>query len=721
MGGRWNLFTFQLHKVLCAVLLIHLLSDECLSLNPEGFALLQFRARVEVDPYGVFENWDPNDSTPCNWTGVRCIDGNVMILNLKESSLEGVLAPEIGKLSHLRALVLYKNNFSGIIPKEIGYLNMLELLDLRNNNLNGTIPMQIGEMLSLKHLLLCSNKFQGSIPWVDKPNMHSDLIYDGNLSCDEATNVGCLNRKFGHCIWQSGLQKLKKINSFLTHLKGNILQVLDMLPINFFNYRSLLLSNYGFKGGSIQGYEERHGDNFHADFSEPYFARSVFVDTVRRRLLEETSNLAAAPGSSANPKEIVTVPSTGSGSFPAVPSGNVKKKPSPASTSPASPPNIPSRSSKPRDSVENKHASRKGSLNWVYILVLPVLALLLIIMACMIFVCRHKGVATIGPWRTGLSGQLQKAFVTGVPKLNRAELEAACEDFSNIVISYPDYTVFKGTLSSGVEIAVASTAVPSAKEWSKRSEMHFRKKIDTLSRINHKNFVNLIGYCEEDEPFMRMMVFEYSPNGSLYEHLHDEQFDHLDWSARKRIVMGIAYCLQHMHELNPPIAHPDLQSTSIFIADDYAAKVADINIWKEVAAKGKILGDDDADFSESPSSDLASNVYSFGTILLEIISGKVPYSEEQGSLINLAVECLNNNRGIRSMIDLSLKSHKEEELDIICDVIQDCIHEDPKKRPMMKEVSSRLRNVLGISPEAANPRLSPLWWAELEILSVEAS
>lgn len=66
---------------------------------------------------------------------------------------------------------------------------------------------------------------------------------------------------------------------------------------------------------------------------------------------------------------------------------------------------------------------------------------------------------------------------TGVPKLNRAELDAACEDFSNIVISYPDYTVFKGTLSSGVEIAVVSTAVPSAKEWSKRSEMHFRKKV----------------------------------------------------------------------------------------------------------------------------------------------------------------------------------------------------------------------------------------------------
>lgn len=59
--------------------------------------------------------------------------------------------------------------------------------------------------------------------------------------------------------------------------------------------------------------------------------------------------------------------------------------------------------------------------------------------------------------------------------------------------------------------------------------------------------------------------------GSFY--FADEEFDHLDWSARMRIVMGIAYCLQHMHELNPPIAHPDLQSSSICMADDYAAKV----------------------------------------------------------------------------------------------------------------------------------------------------
>jgi hypothetical protein len=65
----------------------------------------------------------------------------------------------------------------------------------------------------------------------------------------------------------------------------------------------------------------------------------------------------------------------------------------------------------------------------------------------------------------------------GVPSLKRSELELACEDFSNVIGSLPDYMVYKGTLSSGVEIAVVSTTKSSAKEWSKHCETQFRKKV----------------------------------------------------------------------------------------------------------------------------------------------------------------------------------------------------------------------------------------------------
>nr|GEU90298.1 probable inactive receptor-like protein kinase At3g56050 isoform X2 [Tanacetum cinerariifolium] len=149
-----------------------------------------------------------------------------------------------------------------------------------------------------------------------------------------------------------------------------------------------------------------------------------------------------------------------------------------------------------------------------------------------LFLCRGNKVATVRPWATGLSGQLQKAFVTGVPKLKRSELEAACEDFSNVIGSTSFRTVYKGTLSSWVEIVVVSVDTPSAKEWSKHLESSFRKRIDMLSKVNHKNFVNLLGFCEEDAPFTIMIAFEYAPNGTLFEHLHSEYIHSVYLSIR---------------------------------------------------------------------------------------------------------------------------------------------------------------------------------------------
>jgi serine/threonine protein kinase len=118
--------------------------------------------------------------------------------------------------------------------------------------------------------------------------------------------------------------------------------------------------------------------------------------------------------------------------------------------------------------------------------------------------------------------------------------------------------------------------------------------------MNHKNFINLLGFCEEEDPFTRMMVLEYAPNGTLYENLHGmnkllylfndavqhnfssillaiftaaDDFEHIGWRGRTRIIMGLAYCIQQMHELSPPVVHPDLQSSSILLTEDGAAKV----------------------------------------------------------------------------------------------------------------------------------------------------
>ncbi|KAI3971564.1 hypothetical protein MKX01_039555 [Papaver californicum] len=339
--------------------------------------------------------------------------------------------------------------------------------------------------------------------------------------------------------------------------------------------------------------------------------------------------------------------------------------------------------------------------------------------AIVFLLCRSKKVVSVKPWVTGLSGQLQKAFVTGVPKLKRSELETACEDFSNIIGSSSDGTMYKGTLSSGIEIAVTSTAVTSAKEWSKHFEGQFRKKIDVLSKVNHKNFVNLLGFCEEEEPFTRMMVFEYAPNGTLFEHLHIKEAEHLDWGVRLRIAMGIAYCLEYMHQLTPPVIVKNLQSTSIYLTEDYAAKISDLGFWSEATAVK--MGSSDTESPLTPSVDPESNIYSFGIILLEMITGGLPYCVNDNQLLEWASDYLRETRPVKDMVDSTLKYFHEEKLEKLCAVIRSCINPDPKERPTIKDVTAHLREITAMTPDGATPKLSPLWWAELEIISTEAT
>ncbi|KAL5574064.1 hypothetical protein UlMin_023661 [Ulmus minor] len=272
----------------------------------------------------------------------------------------------------------------------------------------------------------------------------------------------------------------------------------------------------------------------------------------------------------------------------------------------------------------NQPSPNSSQHMWKYVNIVGGGAVFLIVVAIMLCICRSNAVSTIGPRRTEQSGQLQKAYIIGVPELNQLEQETACEDFSNIIITIDGCNVYKVTLSRRVEIAIASTS------------------IDTLSRANHKNFVHLIGFCEENEPFVRM------------------------------------WCLSML-----------LMECSLSICT-----IIEMCSCSSMKSKNKIK--DDKENSElTPSADPETNVYSF------------------------AAGYLNEKRSISYRIDPSLKSFKNNELDAICEVIQDCIQPDPRQRPTMKETTSRIRDVITISPDQATPMLSPLWWTELEILSVE--
>ncbi|CAI9288130.1 unnamed protein product [Lactuca saligna] len=591
---KYNRFKLRLAILFVVALVIDHSSSLCWSLNTEGLALLKFRDGIERDPLGVLSGWNNDDeaadSGPCSWFGVECSDGKVVILNLRDLCLEGTLAPEVGKLTNVKSIILRNNSFHGTIPQEIGDLKELEVLDLGYNNFTGPFTSDLVNNLSLSILLLDNNKFLDNLsPEVNNLKTLSEFQVDENqLTTSHNNDFICNKRSSSWNVIESGYVTERKLLQF---------------------------------------------------------------------------SPSGAPVSSISLPPSATSPSTSPASSPS-PSTSPVSSPSPLFPIPAETPSLlpenkPALAPSPRSfiSYKSKHNT--------------------------VLICR---VVTVNPWATGLSGQLQKAFTTGVPSLQRPELVTACEDFSNIIGSMLDGTVYKGTLSSGVEIAVTSTVITSVKDWTKSLETQFRNKIEMLSKVNHKNFVNLIGYCEEQKPFTRMMVFEYAPNGTLFEHLHIKESEHLDWSMRLRIAMGMAYCLEYLHQLNPPIAHNNLQSSSVYLTEDYAAKISDFSFWD--SQKTGPTKPHTPPSSSSLSSSPQTNVYSFGLILYELIT-----------------------------VDPTLTWVKQDSVDELFQVVKSCVLLEPNERPSMKEVTSRLKEITDMTPESTIPRSSPLWWAELEILS----
>ncbi|KAK9154009.1 hypothetical protein Sjap_001489 [Stephania japonica] len=583
--------------------------------------------------------------------------------NLKDLRLKGTLGPELGNLIHVKSIVLRNNSFSGLIPNEIKGLKSLEVFDIRCNNFSGPLPLNFGSNPSLSTLLLDHNNFFDNL----SPELHGFSMLSKLQVDDKQLSTGVLGP---------------------SHDGDSI--TWKIAEADRATYRRML--------------QERDASS-----------STKLIPQRNRFKLEPVLLPLPAPAPAPSPSSLSSLfspsPLPSAQSVGHAPSS----VPAPSYTSASTDqPNVSSPSPSTSLSRSGLSSRSKHSAKWI-ILIGGLSASAVILISIGIFFCRSSKAVIVKPWATGLSGQLQKAFVTGVPKLKRSELEAACEDFSNIIGSLLEGMVYKGTLSSGVEIAVISSTVKSSKSWSKRSEGQFRKKVDVLSKVNHKNFVNLLGFCEEENPFTRIMVFEYAPNGTLFEHLHVKEAEHLDWGTRLRIAMGMAYCLDHMHQLTPPIFHKNLCSTSVYLTEDYAAKISDFGFWNDVATTKTGTS------SREPASSPESVVYDFGVVLLEILTGRLPYSENYGFLIDWASDYLRRRKSVRDMVDPTLKSFQEEQLRRLCEVVSWCINPDPKQRPSMREVTACLREITAVTPDGATPKLSPLWWAELEILSADAS
>ncbi|ONK74524.1 uncharacterized protein A4U43_C03F7260 [Asparagus officinalis] len=215
----------------------------------------------------------------------------------------------------------------------------------------------------------------------------------------------------------------------------------------------------------------------------------------------------------------------------------------------------------------------------------------------------------------------------------------------NIVGHGGSGTVYKIELSNGEHVAVK-------KLWSQKSNKdqsadqlymsrELRSEVKTLGSIRHKNIVKL--YCCFSSSDSNLLVYEYMPNGNLWDALHKETgWSFLDWPTRHRIAVGIAQGLAYLHhDLLFPIVHRDVKTSNILLDAEFEPKVADFGVAKVLQA-GKendscsttviagTCGYLAPEYAYSSRASTKCDVYSFGVVLMEIITGKKPSEPEFG-------------------------------------------------------------------------------------------
>ncbi|OEL16216.1 Proline-rich receptor-like protein kinase PERK13 [Dichanthelium oligosanthes] len=191
--------------------------------------------------------------------------------------------------------------------------------------------------------------------------------------------------------------------------------------------------------------------------------------------------------------------------------------------------------------------------------------------------------------------------------------------------------VYRGCTEEGKELAV-KVLKPSDDVMK-----DFISEIDILSSVEHKNAMSLVGFCLDGARLM--LVYDYMPRGSLEEMLHGEKQGKgaLGWPERFKVAVGVARALESLHGGgdHSPVIHRDIKSSNILVADDFEPKLCDFGLamWADDAA-AQVTGDDVAGtfgylapeyFMHGKVSDKL-DVYAFGVVLLELISGRKPVS-----------------------------------------------------------------------------------------------
>ncbi|KAK9128133.1 hypothetical protein Syun_016930 [Stephania yunnanensis] len=229
--------------------------------------------------------------------------------------------------------------------------------------------------------------------------------------------------------------------------------------------------------------------------------------------------------------------------------------------------------------------------------------------------------------------------------------------------------VYKAILSDGQQVAVKRANAATIIHINNRE---FESELEVLCKIRHFNIVNLLGYCEEMGE--RLLVYEYMPHGTLYDHLHGE-LSPLNWSLRLKISYQAARGLEYLHkDCMPPIVHCNIKSSNILLDSEWGARIADFGLLSTC--------------NKDRSGDLVSDVYSFGIVLLEILSGRKAHDKDYtpSSIVDWALPLIRQGKAA-AIIDRGVALPRiVEPLLKLAEISEVALKEDPNQRPTMPDL-----------------------------------
>ncbi|ESW27883.1 hypothetical protein PHAVU_003G240400 [Phaseolus vulgaris] len=738
-------------SLFCETLIISLLLlltvNHCCGLTRDGVLLLSFKYAVFSDPLYVLANWNYADETPCSWNGVSCstvaatniTEYRVTSLSLPNSQLFGSIPSDLGSIEHLQVLDLSNNSLNGSLPSSLSQASQLRFLNLSNNLITGEVPDSIPQLRNLQCLNLSDNALAGKLPH-DFSNMH-------NLTQASFKN----NYLYGFL--PSGLRTLQVLDLSSNLFNGTLPadfggDAMRYLNISYNRFFGEIPKEFA---ANIPG--NATVDLSFNNFTGQVPHSAVFLHQNRESFSgnvnlcgEQTKNVCPVPSSSSSkpkvsapisPPAIAAIPRTFDSS--AAPRGKkesglkrgtvigivlgdvigiailgmifvqvyrLKKKKEEAVAKSGSESSWECRRlmrwwclSK---RAEEEECSETGS-------------------SCESEVEEQK---QKGPQQEEKTGSL--VIVDGEREL---ELETLLKASVYILGATGSSIMYKAVLDDGMSLAVRRIGESGVERFK-----DFQNQVRLIAKLVHPNLVRVRGFYWGHHE--KLIIYDFVPNGCLanvrYRKVGSSP-THLPWEIRLKIAKGVARGLTYLHEKKH--VHGNLKPSNILLGNDMEPKIGDFGLERIVTGdtsykaggSARIFGSkrstasrdsfQDTTYGPSPSPSPSPSslmglspyhapeslrnlkphpkwdVYSFGVMFLELLTGKIVVLDEMGQGPGLLME--DKNRALR-MVDMAIRADmegREEALLAYFKLGYSCVSSVPLKRPPMKEVLQLLEKI----------------------------